>query len=97
MAMLNQATPILFVYGAKYATMTEIELENLLPFAFLYGIGTSKRKRPNRVSIQACIHRYMRLAVMQFMRGDVILVSVCECSQSYTVRTFQLQYKCPSW
>ena len=73
-AMLNQANPTLLVYGGKYANMAEIELENLLPFAFPYGVGTPKQKRPNRVSFQACIQRYMRLAMLQFMRGDVILV-----------------------
>ena len=73
-AMLNQANPTLLVYGGKYANMAEIELENLLPFAFPYGVGTPKQKRPNRVSFQACIKRYMRLAMLQFMRGDVILV-----------------------
>lgn len=73
-AMLNQANPTLLVYGGKYANMAEIELENLLPFAFPYGTGTPKQKRPNRVSFQACIQRYMRLAMLQFMRGDVILV-----------------------
>ena len=72
--MFNQANPTLLVYGGKYTNMAEIELENLLPFAFPYGVGTPKQKRPNRVSFQACIQRYMHLAMHQFMRGDVILV-----------------------
>ena len=46
----------------------------MLPFAFPYGVGTPKQKRPNHVSFQACIQQYMRLAMLQFMRGDVILV-----------------------
>jgi len=73
-AMLNQKDPTLLVHGGKYANMKEIELENLLPFAFPYGTGTPKQKRPNCVSFKACIQRYMRLAMLQFMRGDVILV-----------------------
>ena len=47
-AMLNQANPTLLVYGGKYANMKEIELENLLPFAFPYGVGTPKQKWPNQ-------------------------------------------------
>ena len=73
--MLNQATPTLLVYGGKYATMAKIELNKLLPFAFPYGIRTPKQKRPNRVSLQAYIQHYMRLAMLQFMRGDVVLVT----------------------
>ena len=73
-AMLNQANPTLLVYGGKYVNVREMELENLLPFAFPYGVGTPKQKRPNHVSFQACIQRYMRLSMLQFMRGDVILV-----------------------
>ena len=74
MAMLNQAAPTLLVYGGKYANMKELALENLLPFVFPYGLGTPKQKRPQHVSFEACIQRYMRLAMLQFMRGDVILV-----------------------
>jgi hypothetical protein len=74
MAMLNQTAPTLLVYGGKYTNMKELALENLLPFAFPYGLGTPKQKRPQRVSFEACIQRYMRLAMLQFMRGDVILV-----------------------
>lgn len=74
MAMLKNANPTLLVYGGKYANTAEIELENLLPFAFPYGVGTPKQKRPNHVSFQACIQRYMRVAMLQFMRGDVVLV-----------------------
>ena len=54
--------------------MSELYLENLLPFTFLYGLGTPKQKRPVRVSFESCIQRYMRLAMPHFMRGDVILV-----------------------
>ena len=58
-AMLNQATPTLLVYGKKYATMKKLELENVLLFAFPYVIGTPKQKQPNRVSFQTGIQRYM--------------------------------------
>ena len=74
MAMLNQTAPALLVYGGKYANMKELALENLLPFAFLYGLGTPKQKRPQKTSFEACIRRCMHLAMRQFMRGDVILV-----------------------
>ena len=71
-AMLNDSSPKLLVYGGKYAK--EIEVENLLPFAFPFGTGIPKQKRPIQVSFEACLRRYMRLAMRQFMRGDVILV-----------------------
>ena len=74
MAMLNQTAPALLVYGGKYANMKELALENLLPFAFPYGLGTPKQKRPQKISFEACIRRYMHLAMCQFMHGDVILV-----------------------
>ena len=74
MTMLNQDAPTLLVYGGKYTNMKELALENLLPFAFPYGLGTPKQKRPVQVSFEMCIQKYMRLAMLQFMRGDVILV-----------------------
>ena len=74
MAMLNQNAPTLLVYGGKYTNMKELALENLLPFAFPYGLGTSKQKRPVQVSFKMRIQKYMRLAMVQFMCGDVILV-----------------------
>ena len=71
---MNLKTPKLLVYGGNYANVNELDLENLLPFAFPYGLGTPKQKRPVRVSFESCIQHYMRLAMPQFMRGDVILV-----------------------
>ena len=73
-AMLNEATPTLLVSGGKYANMKEIDLESLLPFAFPFGVGTPKQNRPVRLSYPVCLQRYMRLAMRQFMRGDVILI-----------------------
>ena len=63
-AMLNQITPKLLLYGGKYANMSELHLENLLPFAFLYGLGTLKQTRPVRALFEACIQHYMRLAML---------------------------------
>ena len=48
--------------------MTEIEPEKLLLFVLPYGIRTPKQIRPNRVSFQAYIQRYMRLAMLKFAR-----------------------------
>ena len=62
------------MYSGNYANVSELHLENLLPFTFPYGLGTPKQKRPVRISFEACIQRYMRLAMPQFMRGDVIVV-----------------------
>ena len=43
-ALMNRNTPSLLVYGGKYANVSELHLENLLPFAFPYGLGTPKQK-----------------------------------------------------
>ena len=43
-ALMNRKTPKLLVYGGKYAHVNELDLKNLLPFAFPYGLGTPKQK-----------------------------------------------------
>lgn len=73
-AMLNQSSPTLLAIGGNYATMKELRVEDVLPFAFPYGMGGPKVKRRTPISEEACLQRYMRLAMRQFMRGDVILV-----------------------
>ena len=73
-AMLNQSSPTLLAIGGNYARMKELRVEDVLPFAFPYGMGGPKVKRRTPISEEACLQRYMRLAMRQFMRGDVILV-----------------------
>ena len=74
MAMLKDEKPTLLVYGGDYKKSKELCVENMLPFAFPYGLGGPKGLRPTRVSFESCIQRYARLAGREFMRGDTILV-----------------------
>jgi hypothetical protein len=74
MAMLKDEKPTLLVYGGNYMKSSEINVEDLLPFAFPYGLGGPKSRRPTSVSFESCIQRYARLASREFMRGDTILV-----------------------
>ena len=73
-AMLNQSTPTLLVAGGNYANMKELRIEDVLPFAFPFGLGGLKGPRRTRISQEALFQRYFRLAMPQFMRGDVIAV-----------------------
>ena len=74
MALLNQSAPTLLTIGGNYANMRELRVEDVLPFAFPYGMGGPIGKRRTPISQEACFQRYFRLAMPQFMRGDVILV-----------------------
>lgn len=74
LAMLKDEKPTLLVYGGNYKKSTELLVEDLLPFAFPYGLGGPKSKRPTSVSFESCIQRYTRLASKEFLRGDTILV-----------------------
>ena len=74
LALLNRSAPTLLPIGGKYANMKELKVEDVLPFAFPFGIGGPKMNRRTKVSLGACIQRYMNLAMAQFLRGDVILV-----------------------
>lgn len=45
LAMLNSSTPTLLAIGGQYAKSHEINVEDVLPFAFPYGIGGPKMNR----------------------------------------------------
>jgi ribosomal protein L11 len=51
-----------------------MKIENILPFAFPFGIGGPKMERRVKVSLEVCIQVYMRLSLAQFMEGPTILV-----------------------
>ncbi len=51
-----------------------MKIENILPFAFPFGIGGPKMERIVKVSLELCIQVYMRLSLEQFMEGLTILV-----------------------
>jgi hypothetical protein len=66
-------------YGGTYANNVEMKVENILPFAFPFGIGGPKMKRRVKVSLELCIQMYMQLLLQQFMEGPTILVGMCDC------------------
>lgn len=45
LAMINRSAPTLLAIGGQYAKSNEIKVENVLPFAFPYGIGGPKMNR----------------------------------------------------
>ena len=74
MALINQSAPTLLTIGGDYANMKELKVEDVLPFAFLFGLGGPSCSKRTQISKEACFQRYFRLAMPQFMREDAILV-----------------------
>jgi hypothetical protein len=66
---MNCCAPTLLASGGTYANNVEMNVENILPFAFPFGIGGPKMKRRVQVSLELCIQVYMRLSLRQFMEG----------------------------
>jgi hypothetical protein len=44
LAMFQCSAPTLLAYGGTYANITDVPIENILPFAFPFGIGGPKMK-----------------------------------------------------
>jgi hypothetical protein len=61
-------------YGGTSAKNAEMKFENILTFAFPFGIGGPQMKQRVKVSLGLCIQVYMRLSLGQFMEGQTILV-----------------------
>jgi hypothetical protein len=74
LAMFQHSAPKLLAYGGTYANITDVPIENILPFAFPFGIGGPKMKQRVQVSHQRCIQLYLWLSLTQFMEGPTILV-----------------------
>ncbi len=74
LALFQHSAPRLLAYGGTYANITDVPIENILPFAFPFGIGGPKMKQRVKVSLQLCIQLYLRLSLTQFMEGPTILV-----------------------
>jgi hypothetical protein len=74
LAMFQHSAPTLLVYGGTYANLKEMNIKNLLPFAFSFGNGGPKIKRKVKVSYELYIHLYMKLFLREFMEGPTILV-----------------------
>ena len=44
LAMFQHSAPTLLAYGGTYANIKEMNIENILPIAFPFGIGGPKMK-----------------------------------------------------
>jgi hypothetical protein len=53
-------------------TFKEMNIKNLLPFAFPFGNGGPKKKQKVKVSYDLCIQLYMKLFLREFMEGPTI-------------------------
>ena len=73
-AIMNCCAPTLLASGGTYANNVEMNVENIIPFAFPFGIGGPKMKRRVQVSLELCIQVYMQLSLCQYMEGPTILV-----------------------
>ncbi len=51
LAMFQRSAPTLLAYGGIYAHLKEMNVENILPFAFPFGIGGPKMKQKVKVSL----------------------------------------------
>jgi hypothetical protein len=74
LAMFQHSVPTLLAYGGTYAKNADMKIENILPFAFPFGIGGPKMEQQVKVSLELCIQIYMHLSLGQFMEGPTILV-----------------------
>jgi hypothetical protein len=74
LAMFQHSAPTLMAYGGTYAKNADMKIENILPFAFPFGIGGHKMQQRVKVSLELCIQVYMRLSLGQFMEEPTILV-----------------------
>jgi hypothetical protein len=52
----------------------DMKIENILPFAFPFGIGGPKMQQRVKLSLELCIQVYMNLSLGQFIEGPTILV-----------------------
>ncbi len=57
-AIMKRCAQTLLTLGRTYANNVEMNVENILPFAFPFGIGGSKMKRKVKVSLKLCIQLY---------------------------------------
>ncbi len=73
-AIMKRCAPTLLALGRTYANNVEMNVENILPFAFPFGIGGPKMKRKVKVSLKLCIQLYFQLSLSQFMEGPTVLV-----------------------
>ena len=58
--MFQHSAPTLLAYGGTYANLKEINIKNILSFAFCFGIGGPKMKEKVKVSYKLCIQLYIK-------------------------------------
>ena len=52
LAMFQHSAPTLLAYGGTYANLKEMNVKNILPFVFPFGIGCPKMKQKVKVSYE---------------------------------------------
>ena len=55
---MKRSAPTLLALGGTYVNNVEMNVENILPFAFPFGIGGPKMKLKVNVSLELCIQLY---------------------------------------
>jgi hypothetical protein len=58
LAMFQLSAPTLLAYSGTYAKNADMKIENILPFAFLFGIKGPKMQQRVKVSLELCIQVY---------------------------------------
>jgi hypothetical protein len=62
--VFQHSAPTLLAYGGTYAKNADMKIENILPFAFPFGIGGPKMEQRVKVSLELCIQVYMHLSLI---------------------------------
>ncbi len=70
-----------------------MKIENILPFAFPFGIGGPKLEQRVKVSLELCIQVYMRLSLTQFVEGPTILVMNHIYNRQMSYKTGVMTYR----
>ena len=74
LALLRGSEPSLLVSGGTRPNTKEMNIEDVIPFSFPFGLGGMNMKRQVKVSDALCIQHYMRLSLGQFMESQTILI-----------------------
>ena len=74
MALFTGKKPTLLAVGGDYANMKELRVEDVLPFAFPYGMGGPGGRRRNPISVECTFQRIFRTAMPQLMEPEPVLV-----------------------
>ncbi len=84
--MFQHSAPTLLAYGGTFVNMKEMNIENIVPIVFPFGIGGPKMNRKMKVSHEMCIQYYMRLFLPQFREGPTILVLKSHTQQAIIIQ-----------